>query len=67
MQASDLALVSMEDLWMEICKRHDVAVLIVSKRVTPVIDSMSFKYAGGKATCVGLCEHVKNVMLSEMK
>jgi hypothetical protein len=51
----DLSLVPTDDLWAEVERRYDAAVLIVQQD-RGGHDFRSFRFSGGLATCIGLLE-----------
>jgi hypothetical protein len=63
----DMSLVLDEDIWKELCKRYDGAIMVTLRRVDDGHDDTVINYHGGRALCVGLCEHVKDKLLSVMR
>ena len=64
---TDLSLVLREDLYKELCSRFDGVVLITLKKMDSHNDETMLDYHGGRALCIGLCEHMKDKLLSVMR
>jgi hypothetical protein len=64
---SDMSLILDEDIWKELCKRYDGAIMITLRNVDGKSDETNLKYHGGRAMCIGLCEHMKDKLLSVMR
>ena len=60
-----LELYSMDDLWEEIKKRSDAAVLIDMKSLDENRESSQISYKGGKFVCMGLIEKAKALILRD--
>ena len=54
MSETDLALVTTEELWEEIKKRHEGCVLLTVVRRTAVEESRETFWHGGLTRCIGL-------------
>lgn len=63
----DLSLVLDDEMWKELCRRYDSVILITYRNLEKGFDSTSMSYHGGKALCVGLCRHMEDKLLSEMR
>lgn len=62
----DLSLVLDEDLWDELCRRHDGCILVTVQRKTAQQEELHTNYHGGKIHCVGMAEYMKAVLLKEL-
>ena len=62
----DLSLVSMEDIWDELKKRHDAIIMVDMKTLDGERESSQISYKGGQFTCVGLLEKAKAKLLKDM-
>lgn len=63
---ADLTLVTIDEMWDEIKKRNDAAVLVTLKNVDDQSEVSDTFYDGGKYTCVGLCEGMKEKILKNL-
>ena len=61
----DLSLVSFEDLWQELCKRHDYCAFVgkIDKTVPQYL--LSRKYKGSRFQCLGIIDLLKRMVEDE--
>ena len=53
-----------EEILKELFKRHEVIAIFISDYpITPVGKQDLFKYQGNSYICLGMCEHLKAVLL----
>ena len=63
---TDLTFVSLDEIWKEICKRYDGAILTTLKTLDGESEEMGINFHGGKPLCVGLAERTKHKILDSM-
>ena len=63
----DLSLVPYDDLITELNSRFDVCIFAGVKKPDDKIEEASLSYHGGKFACIGLCQHLINMLLLECK
>jgi hypothetical protein len=63
----DLSLVSIEDITKELDKRFDGYIFAYVRSLDSGREELNGYYWGGKATAIGLCEHMKYEILGDMK
>ena len=63
----DLSLVSGDEIWEELKLRYDGVVLSTIKNMDEKSEGIQISFYGGKALCMGLCEHTKDKILEEMR
>ena len=61
----DLDLISYKDLRDALCSRYHSVVFIGQKEDS--IDHIDYHYSGGKATCMGLCDLLKDQIVEDFK
>lgn len=62
---SDLSLISLGDLWEEICKRNSVVIMATIKVYDDNREAVQILFHGGKFTGIGLAKHVLNTLEEE--
>ena len=61
----DIQLLSYDELKNELCSRYHSVVFIGQKE--DGIDHIDYHYAGGKTSCMGLCDILKNQIIEDFK
>jgi hypothetical protein len=62
---TDLSLVSEEDLWEEMKKRHHAAVLVTLKSYDVNREGIMVSYCGGRYACIGMAQYAMAKMMAE--
>jgi hypothetical protein len=61
----DISLVTNEDIWHELKKRHDAIILVTLNTYDQNREAVQISFCGGKFTCLGLAEHCINKIAEE--
>jgi hypothetical protein len=56
---SDLSLVTMDEIWKELCTRNDACIFAAVKNPTAEEEESHFFYYGGQFTAIGLASQLK--------
>ncbi len=59
----DLELISYDELKNELCSRYDSVLFVGQKTIKA--DYIDYHYSGGKTTCMGLCDLIKNQIIKD--
>jgi len=63
----DLSLVLDDELWEEIKKRFDGAILTTVRDINGKHEAIQISFCGGKAQAIGLAERTRDKILSDMR
>jgi hypothetical protein len=63
---ADLSLILEEELWAELCRRHDSVLMITLKNLDTKSEAAEISFHGGKFTCIGLAQRAIDKILRSM-